>query len=109
MSMEYEVVLTPQAIDQIRQVTQYMAEALLARETAKRWAAALKSEIAKLCFLPSRFPPVTEEPWRSRGIRRMNVKNFLVYYYVDEDAQQVFVTAVIYGRRDQLSALMNME
>ena len=38
----------------------------------------------------------------------MAVKNFLVYYLIDEESKSVFVTAVIYGRRDQLAALANM-
>ena len=38
----------------------------------------------------------------------MPVKNFLVYYLVDEEKKVVWITAVIYGRRDQIVALLNM-
>ena len=38
----------------------------------------------------------------------MPVKNFLVYYWIDEENKSVTVTAVIYGRRDQLAALASM-
>ena len=37
------------------------------------------------------------------------VKNFLIYYWVDEENFKVQVIAVIYNRRDQLRALMNMD
>ena len=39
----------------------------------------------------------------------MPVKNFLVYYLIDEESKTVSVTAVIYGRCDQLSALADMK
>lgn len=68
----------------------------------------MQSEIKKLNSMPSRYPLTEEEPWRTKGIRRMPVKNFLVYYLVDEEKKAVWVTAVIYGRRDQISALRDM-
>ena len=41
-------------------------------------------------------------------IHKMPIKNFLVYYLIDEDRKVVWVTAVIYGRRDQIVALTDM-
>ena len=38
----------------------------------------------------------------------MPVKNFLVYYLVDEEKKAVWITAVIYGRGDQIAALLDM-
>ncbi len=38
----------------------------------------------------------------------MPIKSFLVYYLVDEEMKTVWVTAVIYGRRDQIAALLDM-
>ena len=42
-------------------------------------------------------------------MRKIIVKNFLIYYWVDEENFKVQVIAVIYNRRDQLRALMNMD
>ena len=106
--MDYRVTLTPQAVGQIRETVWYIAKTLREPETAKHWADLLYKEIADLRFMPSR-PPLTEEkPWHDRGIHKMPVKNFLVYYLIDEEAKTVSVTAVIYGRRDQIAALTNM-
>ena len=38
----------------------------------------------------------------------MTFKNFLVYYLIDEKKEAVWVTAVVYGRRDQIVALVDM-
>lgn len=106
--MEYAVTLTSQAMEQIQETVSYISHTLLEPETARHWSDFLQKEIASLNFMPSRYPLTEEEPWHSYGIRKMSVRNFLVYYLVDEKQKQVFVTAVIYGRRDQISALFNM-
>lgn len=106
--MQYEVKLTPQAVEQIQETVSYISHILLEPEAAKRWADILCKEISSLNSMPSRYPLTEEEPWRTYGIRKMTVKNFLVYYFVDEEQKRVSVTAVVYGRRDQIAALLDM-
>ena len=106
--MRYEVKLTVQAIGQIEEAVQYISKILLEPETARKWADTLQCEIEKLDTMPSRYPLTEEEPWHMKEIRKMPVKNFLVYYLVDEKKKAVWITAVIYGRRDQIAALLDM-
>ena len=40
--------------------------------------------------------------WRAEGVRKIVVKNFLIYYWVDDENNRVQVTAVIYSRREQI-------
>ena len=35
-------------------------------------------------------------------------QNFIVYYLICEDEKTVWITAVVYGRRDQINALRDM-
>ena len=106
--MRYEVKLTPQALGQIDETVQYISKILLEPEIARKWADTLQSEINKLDSMPSRYPFAEEVPWHTKGIRKMPIKNFLVYYLVDEEKNSVWVTAVIYGRREQISALRDI-
>ena len=106
--MEYSVKLTPHAIVQIQETIAYISKVLLVPETARAWSDYLQKEIAGLSTMPERFSAVDEEPWRSRGYRKMPVKNFIVYYYADDETKTVWVTAVVYGRRDQLNVLKDM-
>lgn len=106
--MRYEVKLTSQAIVQIEAIVQYISKVLSVPETARKWADALQSEIAKLDSMPSRYPLTEEEPWHTNGIHKMQFKNFLVYYLIDEDKKSVWITAVIYGRRDQIATLVDV-
>lgn len=106
--MRYEVKLTVQAIGQMEEAVQYISKILLEPETARKWADTLQCEIEKLDTMPSRYPLTDKEPWYTKGSRKMPVKNFLVYYLVDEKKKAVWITAVIYGRRDQIAALLDM-
>lgn len=106
--MEYEVRLTPQAVEQIQQTVTYISHSLQEPVIARRWSDHLEKEIRSLKQHPARYPLTPEEPWHSHGIRKMIVKNFFVYYLIDEVKEQVAVTAVVYGRRDQIAALLEM-
>lgn len=106
--MEYQVMLTPQATEQIHQIVLYIAQTLQEPQIAKQLATLLYKEIAELNFMPERYPLTDEEPWRTYKIHKMSVKNFLIYYLIDEESKVVSITAVIYGRRDQFAALTNI-
>lgn len=106
--MTYKVKLTDNALYQLKNTIGYISDVLLAPEAAKQWSDRIKNDILSLYQLPSRYPLVDDEPWRSEGIHKMPVENFVVYYWVDNDNATVWVTAVVYGRRDQISALRNM-
>ena len=106
--MQYEVKLTPQAMEQIQETVSYISHILLEPEIARHWANLLQQKISLLNSMPVRFPLTEEEPWHTYGMRKMTVKNFLVYYLIAEEKKAVTVMAVIYGRRDQLAALSEM-
>ena len=106
--MTYQVKLTDHAIGQIKETVGYISRVLLEPEVARRWSDRLKKEMASLDTMPRRYPLVSEEPWRAEGVRKMPVENFLVYYWVNEETRTVWITAVLYGRQDQISALRHM-
>ena len=107
--MEYKVKITPFAVSQLAETVKYISDVLLAPETAAKWLDVLQSSIKSLSSMPNRFPLTEEQPWREKGIRKLNVKGFLVYYLVDEGHKTVTVTAVVYGRRDQIGALKELD
>ena len=107
--MEYKVKITPFAFSQLAETVNYISGVLLVPETAAKWLDVLQSSIRSLSSMPNRFPLTEEQPWREKGIRKLNVKGFFVYYLVDEERKTVTVTAVVYGRRDQISALKELD
>lgn len=104
----YKIIITPDAEDDLVELRNYIADVLLARDTARNYIHTIRKEIGTLSEMPARYKPVDDEPWHSRGIRRIMVNNFFVYYRIDEDRKQVFILNVIYARRDQLRMLEQM-
>jgi toxin ParE1/3/4 len=101
----YRVIVTPLALEHIQRITDYIADSLHAPDTALRWLDKTEQAIASLETMPLRFMTVEEEPWHSKGIRRMLEGNYFVYYVADEAASAVRVVAVVYARSDQLAML----
>lgn len=106
--MTYKVKLTSNALTQLKEAVGYISKVLLEPEVARRRSDRIKKEILTLDRMPLRYPLVNDEPWRAEGIRKMTVENFIVYYWVNDDTAVVWITAVVYGKRDQLSVLRNM-
>lgn len=99
---KYQVVLVPEAQEDIRSIVRYIAFELRSPDAALDLEEAFYAEIKKLSYLADSLRPVEEEPWHSAGVRKIQVKNYYVYYYVDRSSLTVSVIAVIYTRRDQV-------
>ncbi len=107
--MAYHVRITAQAQAHLAAIRDYIANELLAPDAAKNLLKLLAKEMASLSRMPLRMKLVEEEPWRSEGVRMKAVKNYLIYFWVNEPEQTVQVFAVIYARRDQINTLAGME
>ena len=106
---QYEVKITEPAQRQLQEIVRYIADDLQEKRTAIRMLDTLEKELLSLSRLPNQVALTAEEPWHSAGIRRMPVKNYLVYFWVNEEQKQVQITAVVFGRRDQRNVLQNMK
>lgn len=108
MSDRYTVKITPQAQKQVKEIVNYIRYTLQAPDTAVKMQDAFESEIASLSVFPARIPIVEEEPWRNQGIHKLSVKNYLIYFWVNDAEKVVEIIGVVYGRRDQRHQLSQM-
>ena len=109
MPETYTVKITSQAQEQLREIVSYIRYTLQSPETAARMLDTLEEEISSLEHFPNRVPLTEEEPWHSQGVHKLPVKNYLVYFWVDEVVKIVQVIGIIYGRRNQRHQLSNLE
>ncbi|MFR9297320.1 MAG: type II toxin-antitoxin system RelE/ParE family toxin [Aedoeadaptatus pacaensis] len=105
----YEIILTPDAEADLREIKDYIAETLQVPEVALNYIRSLRKEMEKLSYMADSMAPVEREPWHARGVRRIAFKNFYIYYRPDAASGKVYVLNLIYARRDQLKALKNMD
>lgn len=104
----YEVKLTKQAFNQMNFIVNYISKEIMAPDAASNLLNQIKEEIEKLTFLPKRYAIIDEEPWKSQEIRKIVVKNFLIYFWVNDSNNTVQVIAVIYNKRNQLQQFSNI-
>lgn len=100
MSDAYSVSYSPEAMDDLREIYAYIAFTLLVPETAGKQVNRIRKEVRSLNFMPSRYSLVDLEPWKSMGMHKVPVDNFIVYYTVDNDRRTVTVIRIFYGGRD---------
>ena len=109
MSEKYTVKITQQAQEQIREIVSYIRFTLQAPETAMKMLDTLQEEIASLDQFPNRIPLTEEDPWHSQAIHKFPVKNYLIYFWVDEETKKVQIIGAVYGRKDQRHQLSNLD
>jgi toxin ParE1/3/4 len=96
--MIYKVQLTEQAKRDLRGIYEYIAFSLLEPGIAKNLKNRIVSELRSLKEMPGRCPLYLEEPWQSRGLRRINIGNYSGFYLTTEKTVQVI--RILYGGRD---------
>lgn len=98
---EYKLIILPEAQKDIRDIVLYIARELTAPQAAFNLQADFEKAIKSLAERPKRIRTVNEQPWKDAGIRKIRVKNYYIYFLVDDDEMAVKVIAVIYIGRSQ--------
>lgn len=97
---DWEILLTEQAEDDLRCVYEYIAVTLLAPATAKNLVRQIVSRIAKISGKPKSYTFYPKEPWRSRGLRRVNEGNYAIFFLPVEKQHIVAVIRIMYSGRN---------
>ena len=105
----YDVRVTTQAQEQIRDIAYYIAVTLHAPDAAQAMVDDLDEVFETISQNPERQFLVEEEPWHSEGVRKIKVKNYLVYFWIDVENAAVQVIGVCYGKRDQKKFLNGID
>lgn len=105
---EYKIRITRQARVHLQGIRDYIANTFLEPGTALKMVRLLRSEMQILSEMPQRIKTIDEEPWGNYGFRKIRIKNYYIYFWIDEEKKQVQIIAVIYVRMDQIKKLEKM-
>lgn len=103
------IAYTVKARQDLRDIYEYIANELLAPETARRMTERIMRDIRTLESMPERNALYKKEPWRSEGLRFLPVKNDLVFYLINGATDTVFIVRIMYGGRDISRQLENAD
>lgn len=96
----YRVEYSQEALVDIKSIYTYISQILHAPLTARRQVNRIRKEIRDLEAFPTRYVLVEWEPWASMKMHRMPIDNYIVFYFVDEQAMAVKIVRIVYGGRN---------
>ena len=94
----YKIRITDEALNDMESIYEYIAEEFLASDTAMGQYNRIAGAIETLDQMPERIKIMESEPEKTRGLRKLIVDNYAVFFFVIDDT--VIVTNVLYGASD---------
>lgn len=95
---QYRVLITDEALNDMESIYEYISDELLAPDTAMWQYNRIADAIETLEQMPERIKLMESEPEKTRGLRKLIVDNYAVFFIIEDDA--VIVTNVLYGASD---------
>lgn len=90
----YNVVIAPEAIEDVRSICSYVSEELGAPNAAERIHEGILAEMRALSRFPMRNRVLFELP-DGRQIRRARLKKLYILYFVEQESVKIF--SVVHG------------
>ena len=101
MASDYQYELTETASQDLDHIISYIVEDLLNRSAATSLVEALRIELDMLCHEPSAGVPVENRYLLRNDVRKVFVKNFVIYYIPDKDVQKIIVIRIGHKLQNQ--------
>ena len=98
--MNYRVIVSEQAESDLKDIYSYICNDLKSEKSADKVVLRLQNIMKSLSATSECFWVYPVEPWISRKIRFVPVDNYIVFYLVKDADGEVWITRIVYGKRD---------
>ncbi len=102
---KYRVDVSEPAENDLRDIVRYISAQLSAPITTLKMMDTIEEAITGLSVIPQKCPLVTDERPAIMGYRKLLVKNYIVFFTIDEKSKVIDVERILYARRDWLHIL----
>ena len=97
----YSIWFTTNAKHELLEIYEYISNSLKSKITADNLMEKKKKKIIRLSIFPYSCMKVRTKP-RSTIYRKLNIKNYLILYKIDQYKKRVDIVHIFYSRRDYL-------
>lgn len=94
---KYSVKIFDEAKDDIKRIIKYIKVRLKEPKIAKQHSEVFKKEILKLKDMADIYSTIDNEISGKTNIRKVNVKNFMIFYRIIDEIKEVQIIAVYYS------------
>jgi toxin ParE1/3/4 len=99
-SIRYRIDVSEPAENDLRDIVRYISAQLSAPITALEMLEVIEQAMSGLAEMPHRAPAVADERLAAIGYRKLIVKNYIIFFSIDEKEKVVDVERILYGRRN---------
>ncbi len=96
----YRIDISEPAENDLRDMVRYIAAQLSVPLTALKMMDLVEEAIMGLAIMPQKCSPVNDERLAVMGYRKLQVKNYVVFFTINERAKVVDIERILYVRRD---------
>jgi len=100
---EYNVVMSVTAENDLDDVVEYLSN--FSPNIARRYYDEIMVKALSLAFMPQRCPFVQDDALREKGYRWLFVRNYTIFFIIDEENDIVDIQAIMYSGREYTAIL----
>ena len=100
---EYNVIFSESAEDDLDDIVEYLSN--FSPTIARRYYDDIMTKSLSLSFMPQRCPFVRDERLRNKSYRYLFIRNYTVFFVIDEQNFIVDIRAIMYSRREYTALL----
>lgn len=97
---KYNIQFSKDARNDLLDIYSYIKYNLKEPNIAKKTIQKIKEEIYKLKYSPTMYLIIQDSVIKRQEIRKIKVKNYFVFYKVNEDNKNIEVVRIMYARRN---------
>ena len=90
----YIVEISETAEQDLENIISYLRYDLAGDIIADKYKLLFKQELKKLADVAGSMPVLEEKLTGHKNIRKINVRNYIIFYIIDEDVDKVFVVRI---------------
>ncbi len=99
----FEIEFTEQCIEEMTEIYNYISAKLQENKAAKRLISEVNEKVLNLAESPELYMKIGKVDRLKRKYHRIVIKNYVVLYTIDYDNRKVYISHMIYGRRNYLN------
>ena len=105
MGINYKVVLTAKARDEIEEIYNYISKSLMAEKAANNLMSKIHNNILMLEEMPKSCSVIEQYKDRKYEYRKLIINNYVAIYRIDEEKKVVYIIRIVYGGRNYLNEI----
>lgn len=105
MIINYKTEFSKDAKQDLKEIYSYIKYNLQEPNIAKKLIIQMRKEVNKLKDNPQIYPIIDDDFIKKLEIRKIIVKNYIIFFKIDELAKSVQIVRIMYGRRNWMELL----